>query len=237
MTLKLSSREILSSKWALALKLNEYVHNCNIFTTCLWVPFTTRGPPEALIAPPAFRHEKIIQPQPLHWWKWFTIWHYRLLPCHRCHLGDPERGSGRPPGCHAAALLLPGRVQHPAAPSSGRRLQPLRLAREEQMPQQQWPSQRRSARWERTFTTQLCGSSSKSTRQSINSLLQPGEAFLRVNIVLSYRSLLTLSLPFVINPLSWNSGYCFRFKNTAVTTVSFRATWFDTSLGTKLLDI
>lgn len=99
-----------------------------------------------------------------------------LLPCNRCHLGDPERGGGRPPGRDAAALLLPGRVQHPAAPSAGRRLQPLRLAREEQVSQQQRASQRGAARSERTFTTQLCGSSRKqSTKQSINSLLQPGE--------------------------------------------------------------
>lgn len=110
---------------------------------------------------------------------------------YRCDLGDPECGGGGPSRRHTAALLLPSRVQHPATPPVGWRLQPLCLAWEEQVLQQQQPSQRRwlpqrdAARSEWTFT-QLCGSSSKQpTKQSINSLLQPGETYLRARGVYS----------------------------------------------------
>lgn len=107
----------------------------------------------------------------------------------RCDLGDPERGGGRPPGRHAAAFVFPGRVQHPAQPKPGRRLQPLRLSGEDQVPQQQQQQhprcqrayggrgtlagkpQRAAARAEWTLT-QLCGYTSKqSTKQSVSSLI------------------------------------------------------------------
>lgn len=144
----------------------------SLCTISLRVTLTPRGRPEALSAPPAFLCEKNNPISTISLIKgarrkkdssYQCVFLHAVgsSPCNRCHLGDPERGSGRPPRRHAAALLLPGRVQHPAAPSAGRRLQPLCLAREEQVPQQQRPSQRGAARSERTFTTQLCGSSSK----------------------------------------------------------------------------
>lgn len=55
----------------------------------------------------------------------------------RCHLGDPECGGRRAPRRHAAAFVLPSRVQHAASPPAGGRLQPLCLTGEEQVPQQQ----------------------------------------------------------------------------------------------------
>lgn len=94
----------------------------------------------------------------------------------RCNLGDPECGGRRPAWRHTAAFLFPSRVQHPASSQAGGRLQPLRLAREEQVPQQQQPPRcqrpqggrgtlagkprRAAARSEWTFT-QLCGYSSE----------------------------------------------------------------------------
>lgn len=58
----------------------------------------------------------------------------QILPCpFRCDLGDPKRGGGRPPGCHAATVLLRDRVQHGASSRRGGRLQPLRLAAEERL--------------------------------------------------------------------------------------------------------
>lgn len=111
-------------------------------------------------------------------WTWF-------VSSDRCHLGDPERGGRRPTRRHAAAFIFPSRVQHPAPPEPGGRLQPLRVAREEQVPeQQQQPRPQRqqqqshggkptpaAARPEWTFT-QLSGYSSKpASRQSISSLV------------------------------------------------------------------
>lgn len=119
----------------------------------------------------------------------FQSYNMPFVSFNRCHLGDPECGGWRPPWRHTAAFLFPSRVQHPASPQPAGRLQPLRLAREEQVPQQQQqqpPRRQRSsgrrgtlagkpqpaaARSEWTFT-QLCGYSSKqSTKQSISSLL------------------------------------------------------------------
>lgn len=151
--------------------------------------------------------------------------------CYRCDLGDPECGGGRPSRRHTAALLLPGRVQHPATPPVGWRLQPLCLAWEEQVLQQQQPSQRRrlpqrdAARSEWTFT-QLCGSSSKqSTKQSINSLLQPGETYLRARGVYSSAFLWRLFFSYIF-PESYPLRFYFSCRHTWHTVFNLAPPYF-----------